>query len=58
MGEFQGLGKLEDGDRLGDVWSLVVMRLQVGPGSLGLLVVIDIDRDKGDIVISPRGVKI
>lgn len=52
------MGKLEDGDRLGDVRSLVVMRLQVGPGSLGLLVVIDIDRDKGDIVISPRGVKI
>ena len=47
MGEFQGLGKLEAGDRLGDVCSLVVMRLQVGPGSLGLLVVIDIDRDKG-----------
>lgn len=45
---------MEDGERLGSVQSLLGMRLRRRPGSLGLLTVTDINKDKGDIKTSPE----
>lgn len=51
---FRGWRRLEDGERLGGIQSLLGMRLWRRPGSLGLLAVIDINKYKGDIKINPE----
>lgn len=54
---FRGWKRQQDGERSGDIQSLVGMRFRERLGSLGLLVGTDINRDKGDNKTSPRGVK-
>lgn len=51
---FRGWSGLEHGERLGGVQSLLGMRLWRRPGSLRLLAVTHINKDKGDIKISPE----